>query len=73
MAFYRGGSGPITPMCNVEMCHILKNKNYFIVFAETIRRTLRNAGLQGRTKVQKPLLTERHRKLWQNFAKKYKE
>jgi len=41
------------------------------VSAQTVRRTIKKQGYNGRVARKKPLLSERNRKLRENFAKEY--
>lgn len=54
-----------------EIQRSLTRDDHINISTETVRRTLRRAGLRGRAKVKKPLLTKRHQKLRLNFAKTY--
>lgn len=56
----------------VSVQRTLLRENNISVSAETVRRALRNVGMKGRAKLKKPLLTDRHKKLRLDFAKKYK-
>lgn len=56
----------------VQISRKLAQEDNLHVSAETVRRTLRSAGLKGRAKVKKPLLTKKHMKKRLDFAQKYR-
>lgn len=57
----------------VELKRFINSSLNITISAETIRRTLRNAGLRGRAKVKKPLLSAKHMKQRLDFAKNYSQ
>lgn len=55
----------------VQIKNRLKTFDNIHISAEGVRRALREAGMKGRAKVKKPLLTKRHMMLRLKFAKHY--
>ena len=57
----------------IDVSRHFKKTSGITVSPDTIRRTLKKRGLKAGTKVRKPLLTLRHRKLRLKWAKMYKD